>query len=394
MRPQPALARSARAAAEPWPKALKQARTQAELARYGRYRWWVRAFWEIRFFFPKWRLPASFPRAPIAAGQRAADDITLVFGGDVMVKTGDRPVVFAPSLQETLGSADMFFGALEAPVVARDRDEAVRYPRGLTMPPFAMPLEFLERQCALAGLAPERVCLSVAANHAGDLGVEAFHHGCALLKTRGFQIVGEHVADGRLADIVQIGELRLAILAWTRWMNDDPFEWERPGVNRQFHVDASDLAAELTDRRAGLAIALPHWGYEMRTEPLSANRQLATDLRRAGFGLIVGSHPHMLQPLDYQRGTLCAYSLGNFTYTLSNIAKPGRSWRSCLSGLLEVSVNRTTGAISGYRLIPIVETFDGEDCHLVRLDEYDGPLKSSYDAMVANLFPPSDANHG
>ena len=48
----------------------------------------------------------------------------------------------------------------------------------------------------------------------------------------------------------------------------------------------------------------------------------------------------------------------------------------------------------GYRLIPIVETFDGEDCHLVRLDEYDGPLKSSYDAMVANLFPPSDANHG
>ena len=178
MRPQPALARSARAAAEPWPKALKQARTQAELARYGRYRWWVRAFWEIRFFFPKWRLPASFPRAPIAAGQRAADDITLVFGGDVMVKTGDRPVVFAPSLQETLGSADMFFGALEAPVVARDRDEAVRYPRGLTMPPFAMPLEFLERQCALAGLAPERVCLSVAANHAGDLGVEAFHHGC------------------------------------------------------------------------------------------------------------------------------------------------------------------------------------------------------------------------
>jgi poly-gamma-glutamate synthesis protein (capsule biosynthesis protein) len=349
--------------------------------------------WELQFFFPRWRLSSKFPRGPIGTPS-AAGEVKLVFAGDLMVKSGDVPAEFDPQLRQMISSADLLFATLESPIVARDCDRSVRYPEGLRMPPFEMPIGFLEDQIARLGLAPQQVCVSVAANHAGDLGVAGFAESCALLETSGFQIVGRHGEGRHLIDVIDVGDIRLSVLAWTRWMNDEPFTRDEPAVNRQFNLENSCPRALLQAMSFDVAIALPHWGLEMRATPAAANREIAAKLLEQGFDLVVGSHPHMLQPIEIMGGKLCAYSLGNFTYTLSHIAKYGRSWRSCLSGLLQIGVDPKSKKITSYELVPIVEEFAGGVSRVWHIDNYPGPHKRDYQAMISNLFLPSNLSNG
>ncbi|MEL7487125.1 MAG: CapA family protein [Pseudomonadota bacterium] len=342
--------------------------------------------WEFLFLFPRWRLPAAFPRAPIKKSSDDDDEYRLCFAGDLMVKSGDAPVIVDPALRQEFAAAEMLFTTLESPVVPREKDEAVRYPKFLRMPPFEMPIAFLEEQAKQIGLPPERICLSVAANHAGDLGPEAFAAGCSILENSGFRVVGRQNAGAAPVDLIVIGDVRIALAAWTRWMNAEPFLRAQPGVNRQFEIEASNWTSILADAPHDIAIAMPHWGLEMRATPDAPNRLLAHHLAEIGFDLVVGSHPHMLQPLEAMNGGLCAYSLGNFTYTLSNIAKYCQSWRSCLSGVLRVGVNRRTKKISSYELIPIVEYATPDACYICRLHDYLGSHRDAYVAMIENLF--------
>ncbi len=73
-----------------------------------------------------------------------------------------------------------------------------------------------------------------------------------------------------------------------------------------------------TDRdRADLQIVSIHWGSEGKTTPNGRQRQLAQALANGGADLIVGHHPHVLQPVEWiwgngrGRPTLVAFSLGN-----------------------------------------------------------------------------------
>jgi poly-gamma-glutamate synthesis protein (capsule biosynthesis protein) len=63
-------------------------------------------------------------------------------------------------------------------------------------------------------------------------------------------------------------------------------------------------------------VVLPHWGHEYATVPSVRQRQLAQALVDAGVSAIVGSHPHVLQPVeDYPSAdgqVPVAFSLGNF----------------------------------------------------------------------------------
>lgn len=58
-------------------------------------------------------------------------------------------------------------------------------------------------------------------------------------------------------------------------------------------------------------MGLPHWEYEFQHFPRAETRALARSLCHAGFDLIVGSHPHVIQPIEWLRPGVCFYSVGN-----------------------------------------------------------------------------------
>ena len=57
-----------------------------------------------------------------------------------------------------------------------------------------------------------------------------------------------------------------------------------------------------------------HWGVERETEPKDYQRAMGRQYIDAGADLVIGSHPHVLQGIEYYKGKPIFYSLGNFVF--------------------------------------------------------------------------------
>ena len=85
--------------------------------------------------------------------------------------------------------------------------------------------------------------------------------------------------------------------------------------------------AALAKRRDIHAIMfVPHWGPEYRHAPDANQRLLARQVLEAGATAVIGSHPHVMQPIEKyvtrdKRETLIAYSLGNFVSNQIGLAR-------------------------------------------------------------------------
>ena len=85
------------------------------------------------------------------------------------------------------------------------------------------------------------------------------------------------------------------------------------------HPDVLTDIAE-AKQMADIVIVCPHWGTEYTTEPSSYQRKFALQMVEAGADIIIGTHPHVVQPVEWietENGNraLCFYSLGNYVST-------------------------------------------------------------------------------
>ena len=117
-------------------------------------------------------------------------------------------------------------------------------------------------------------------------------------------------------------------------------------------VNLTDTAAMARDleaaRDADFRIAYMHWGEEYARRPTASQRSLAAFLHRHGADLVIGSHPHVIQPADTCAAAPTLYSLGNF---VSNQRK-----RYCDGGLMvQAEVEKSAeGEVScSLRFIPV-----------------------------------------
>ena len=75
----------------------------------------------------------------------------------------------------------------------------------------------------------------------------------------------------------------------------------------QVHKDI-DMVRDKVDV---LMVAM-HWGIEYEYDPNSYQKDMASFLASEGVDIIIGTHPHVIQPIDWIGDTLVIYSLGNF----------------------------------------------------------------------------------
>lgn len=124
--------------------------------------------------------------------------------------------------------------------------------------------------------------------------------------------------------IVERNGLRIALLNYTYGTNGIPVQ--QPNIvnftDRQVMLDDIQQARS---KRPDLIIACMHWGIEYRLKPESQERELAEWLISQGVDHVIGSHPHVVQPMELHtqpilpRQHLIVYSLGNY---LSNMSAP------------------------------------------------------------------------
>lgn len=72
--------------------------------------------------------------------------------------------------------------------------------------------------------------------------------------------------------------------------------------------------------QADVVVVCPHWGTEYTTRPSSYQEKFALQMAEAGADIIIGTHPHVVQPMEWieaENGNrcLCFYSLGNYVST-------------------------------------------------------------------------------
>ncbi len=73
-------------------------------------------------------------------------------------------------------------------------------------------------------------------------------------------------------------------------------------------------ALEKARQEADLVIVSCHWGVEQKHELNAYQKKTAHKLIDAGADLIIGNHPHVLQGIEYYKGKIICYSLGNFSF--------------------------------------------------------------------------------
>lgn len=72
--------------------------------------------------------------------------------------------------------------------------------------------------------------------------------------------------------------------------------------------------ADLLDRGAELVVVACHWGAEGTYKPSPAQTQVGRAAIDAGASIVFGTHPHVLQSVEYYGGGVILYSLGNFSF--------------------------------------------------------------------------------
>jgi poly-gamma-glutamate capsule biosynthesis protein CapA/YwtB (metallophosphatase superfamily) len=112
-------------------------------------------------------------------------------------------------------------------------------------------------------------------------------------------------------------------------------------------VRLSDAIASARSR-ASLVVCMVHWGIENTANITHKQRQLARWLVDHEVDLVVGSHPHRVQPLDFYHGCPIAYSLGNLVF---DGAPSIASWNH--GALLEIGLDENV-KVSSASLIPLI----------------------------------------
>jgi hypothetical protein len=125
-----------------------------------------------------------------------------------------------------------------------------------------------------------------------------------------------------------------------------------PAAGPQIAVASNRLGlnAAIADARshANFVVCLVHWGVENSENITDEQRELARGLIDHGVDLVVGSHPHCVQSLDFYHGCPIAYSLGNLVFDGAPTVK---SWNR--GALLQIGLDENAQASSAC-LIPIV----------------------------------------
>jgi hypothetical protein len=250
-------------------------------------------FWEVVKLF--WRniagpshtnpLRMQYPPNPLVVNADVLPEFQLGIIGDIMDMETFRLQIDA-SVTEFFRPCRYLLGNFEAVITDQHKTGIVQQSHHP---------EIME---ALAELfSPDKTYLSVANNHSGDFGFQAFKKSTDMMEARGFHMFGWKGVP--FCDLTP--EIRL--LAGSMWSNQAC----------AYVMYLKDVPAHRKPNAFNLLCA--HWGYELELFPRSKVVKYGQRLLR-DYDAIVGTHAHCPQPfrVDKQNtgNKLVAYSLGDF----------------------------------------------------------------------------------
>jgi poly-gamma-glutamate synthesis protein (capsule biosynthesis protein) len=235
----------------------------------------------------------------------------LIFTGDIMFARAVRRAIIAAKdpgmpmrkIAPLLSASDITFVNLESPF----SDHGPYYQSGLIFhaPPGTI------AALNLAGVS----IASTANNHARDCGSHGVDYTIAWLRSHGIQPLGsgESEAAAHAGVVLVRNGVRFGFLGYTydqsngNWRDID----SRIALT-DFTAACRDVAA--LHKRADVVIVSMHNGIEYMPKPSKAQIDFAHAVIDCGATVVIGHHPHVIQPDERYKAGLIFYSLGNFVF--------------------------------------------------------------------------------
>lgn len=216
--------------------------------------------------------------------------------------------------------------------------------------------------------------VTTANNHCMDQGYIGLCDTLDLLDTLGLGHIGtcrtQAEYDANLGVVIDdIGGVRIAFLDYTYGTNGIPVGSEHPYAVNLFNKDyLTTLNTPDTEKmlrelayaetlKPDITIVLIHWGVEYQNEANAYQEEIADFLIAGGADLIVGGHPHVLQPAERREMLLkdgTARS-GIVCYSLGNLVSNQKSPYTDVTALLQVTVTKeadNAAEITGLSYVP------------------------------------------
>jgi poly-gamma-glutamate capsule biosynthesis protein CapA/YwtB (metallophosphatase superfamily) len=305
----------------------------------------------------------------------AQDKLKMIFVGDIM---GHGPQIESAAIEPNklydyspcfrfiaplLEQSDLAIGNLELTLPGK--------PPYTGYPTFKSPDEL-----PLALRAAGFDLLVTANNHSNDGGLIGVQNTIKTLEKNGFYQTGTFIDSSHRAAlyplIVYKGNFKLAFLNYTYGTNGIPNH--KPSVVNL--IDEKAIKADIDAAKAhkpDAIITVVHWGDEYQLAENERQRALAQKMLTWGSTMVIGAHPHVVQPIKnyplqeangVARNGLVVYSMGNFisaqTKTYTDIGlmveieleKKNGSQESAVSNEQSAMSNQQT-VISKVEYIPV-----------------------------------------
>lgn len=258
-----------------------------------------------------------------------------------------------------LKSADIAYGNLEGPIASgiNRHGKSVSQPQTWNFSVYSdYPMFNYHPSLANAIKNSGFTIVSTANNHALDRYGLGADKTIDALTAAGVAHVGSRKSSNDSDAFIKIIEKKGVKTAWIACT--DHTNGMKDNHHQILHCRADKIVDLVNNIKGSVdaVIICPHWGNEYQTSPSGAQRSFAQRVLDAGATAVVGSHPHVMQPVvKYMtkdgRETLIAYSLGNF------VSFQGRGdaqeTRSTIVLLLDLVKDQNQTTIQSVKFVPL-----------------------------------------
>lgn len=249
-------------------------------------------------------------------GSDEKKDCVLLFAGDVYfsnhvlnayTKAGGIQGVLDEEIRKEIAAADIFMVNQEFPFT--DRGKAAENKQFT----FRLPPDKIH---ILQEMGVDIV--TMANNHILDFGPDGITDSLKALDEAGILHVGagEDIEQAKRMEIIETCGRRIGFIGVSRvYMAES---WAagvgHPGVFSAYDPSPSLQAVREAKEKVDYLVVYIHWGVERETEPKEYQKVMGRQYIDAGADVVIGSHPHVLQPIETYKEKPIVYSLGNFVF--------------------------------------------------------------------------------
>lgn len=155
--------------------------------------------------------------------------------------------------------------------------------------------------------------VSLATNHTMDKGVNGAINSLTYWNSKNVLTAGSYLSedDRKKVVIKEKNGIKYTLLAYATLSNMGTSS-SQPYLLDMYDKEKVKEDIERVRDKVDVLIVSMHWGTEYATKPNDNQKEIAEYLSSLGVDIVIGTHTHSIEPIEYVGKTLVFYSLGNF----------------------------------------------------------------------------------